>query len=123
MSRAFSDGEPEIVSALPHPQSLFFVAVEKHDGVPPLVIVVVVAAGEKADATAATMMRVPTTRTFLMVFVVKALHYPLLPFLCTPSAESADNTIHLHTSHPPHTLCAKRSHYGGIGMHFHHTKH
>lgn len=73
MSRACSDGEPEIVAALPHPQSLFFVAVEKHVVVPPLVIVVVVAAGEKADATAATTRRVPTTRAFLMVLMFKWL--------------------------------------------------
>lgn len=104
MSRAFSDGEPEIVSALPHPQSLFFVAVEKHDVVPPLVIVVVVAAGEKDDATAATTMRVPTTRTFLMLFVVKALHY----YLFLVYAESA------RFDYPTCVQSSKRSQYGGI---------
>ena len=68
MRRACSDGDPEIVTALPHPQSVFFVAVEKHvvrsatdaELLAPLVIVVV-AAGEKADAAAAAM-RAPTTR-------------------------------------------------------------
>ena len=105
MSRAFSDGEPEIVSALPHPQSLFFVAVEKHDVVPPLVIVVVVAAGEKADATAATTTRVPTTRTFLMLFVVKALHYYLF-LVYAESARFDYSNICVQSS--------KRSQYGGI---------
>jgi hypothetical protein len=60
------------------------------------VIVEVVAAGEKADATAATMMRVPTTRAFLMVLVVVQLATPLA------------------TSHRRVSLCSKALHHGGI---------
>lgn len=72
MSRACSDGEPDIVVALPHPQSAPLATDEKHT-----VLCefrsdkdagwddVITAAGEKAVAAAA--MRAPPTMRFLIV--------------------------------------------------------
>ena len=58
MSRAFSDGEPEIVVAPPHPQSALFVTDEKHTVLRELCsakdALEITAAGEKAVATAAS---------------------------------------------------------------------
>lgn len=62
MSRASSDGEPEIKAALPHPQSWSLVMDEKRPATDAsLVVMMVVAAGAKA-VVAAVAMRAPTTR-------------------------------------------------------------